>query len=1398
MKKFILLVTLGLVFASCFDGSDDKGGGKDTNNKKEGAVDPWGNVGAATLPEESDAVTDTVRVLSFGDGMVISYDGSQPDDGESVCRRERVENNWYEICMPLEDDPFYIAQEASLVWHPLFFDRFATDLTCYTWEDGEGSKTDTDCEVVLTEFGSGEGVTCQAGLFNGDKALRCSDDWGVVVNGDIDDVKTVCRVHLESGSGRCLGAPREGIVDGDLILEMQRSSWAGYSSGQDNDRQFGAGETVSPSIPQDIPAGAVLEYVSRDEIVCRVDNDNSDGGIGTVSIGADLNLPVNCKIVLTIAADGFADRVLFAELPVLKANDTGWADYVLNNGVLYGGETVAAGVIASGDINPTTEFRSLDENICTVDERGTITAVAPGFCIVRLTSTAEDYLDAIVEKTVIVSDSLEFSDIVWNFPSAAVVGTDSSAIAAPVVTDANGGTVTDANLSVTIGQVSGDCSYNQGTRVLSFVDTTECVVSISASGIRGYREYVKEFRVTPSAGDMQLTWTGYAGGDTLFFGGAAPDLVAPTVVPADLAVDYTWSAIGGGCEVDPDTGALTVIGADIAGTRSCSVTLMATRQGYDSENIGLALNINKGSQTLLPPVSPYGAAASLKTEESLEILNPPVGGHGGLEYNIKSGACTVDQNRGLITATTDVTPCVVQAKWLGNDNYDPSPYADFPTVSIVSTSNTAPVWIDSPYVSDPAVGGNPVALVSNAISNIAAGTGAPEYRSKTPDACTVAGDGGVSGVSAGVDVCTVQARFRGDSTTGASEWIDSPSIDVDQGVHPGAGTDPYGASAQVKVGETLALASPLAADRGTPTFSVKSDSTSYCSVEESAGVITGLSVGNCTIQVSFRGSQNYQDYGIADMQVITIVPGEQVVNIPAEPYGANPTVKVGATLGLAENPSSLAGSNSGGDFSYRVNPSTSAMCTINNGDGEITGTSSGDCIIQLQVQATNDGNYRAGEWTDIATIAVTEGTLNGITWAANSGRAQVGTPLVLNAVNVGNTGAMVEYMVSSQGGTSCAFKEANLNDASAVRTLIFSSAGICVVTAQGSKENYATWEERHSVNVEPGELSVLPSVWGNLSGLSLVVNGASQMPDRVPLGESAIESVSTDYSGANQQGQCLQQDQTYGSCPVIRAPLTLADVSISYALARGERDCRLVNYRTGEVEALPVTIQDASQAGRIFTKKSAEAVFRFDAKTVGAGGNSILVTIEEGTTSGKKYTVSNGTITETRDNILIGGLGDAFANSQLVDVSILSGTSGEPDNAVGARLFGGATVAKAGRAFFTIGVEPVVEFVAKEMGDTGSAISVTIENGSNGNKKYTITDGSTTEIYDSVALADLEVDVQDSALIEVWILADLEAHGDIEPDNTAAINLLGGSERSDTTCGIVGHCGKRGIPAGEK
>ena len=1331
MKNSMSLVTLVLLlmFAAC--GGGDDGGGGTTSTPKE-IFDPWKGVGAATLPEGDGVVTESVRVLLFGDGMSVSYDGSDAMGSEEICRRKQDETTWYEVCMPLEDDPTFIAPASdAFVWHPLLFDRFSTALICRSWAEGE-AKTTVECDDILSHFGE-EDFRCEAGVVNGDRALKCSDEWAVVVNGDTDDTKTICRVHTSNGQGRCLAAPKKRIVNGEeesvpnkeLILEMQRSSWSGYRSGQDNNRQFAQGESVQIAVPQDLPAGAVLSYYSRDEEICTVDNDGTDGGMGDVAIGEGLNLPTTCKIILKIEATGFADRVLFAELPILKANDTSWADYVLNNDVLYPGESLAAGAVSSTEpAVATVEYDTADESICTIDENGAITAVTSGECSVSLTARAVDYLDKVIDKSVMVTAPSQFSDIAWSFPGTAVVGIPTEAIDAPVVKDVDGNDVTDADLMVTIAHSSGDCAYDDSTNILSFSDITECVVSITASGVRGYAEYNKNFNVTPTEGDMGLAWNGYSGAAT--FGVQAPDIILPTTTPADLGAEYSYSASGGACEVDGSTGALTLLGATGGDNAlACEVILTATKAGYADVTLDPAsVTIAKGAQTLTAPTNPYGSAASVKDGEALVIVNPPVGGHGTLEYDIVSGDCTVD-SMGTITATASGTvACLVKAKWTGDDNYEESSFTNFGDtgIAIASGTQTAPVWTTGHYANAPTVG-----AAEDLASAPAAGTGDLEYRSTTPDFCSIdSSSGAVTGVAVGN--CIVSARFIGDSSTGASAWADHGGFAVAQGAHPDPAADAYGTSAEVAVGDTLEFET-VPMGYGDATYTSTTDT--ICTVDEESGAVSGLTVGTCTIQVAYAGDDNYLPYDAADLQTINVVAGSQVITI-SDPYGTSAEVPMGEDLSVAAVPTVSAGSGDGGTLTYRVQSGSENYCSVGETDGVISGIAMGDCTIEAMA-ASPGADYAASEWVEIATVSVGKGNLAGLSWTPGASMSAVGEELTLAAVNVGDTSATVRYEVTDAGETGCAFEAADQNDATAERTLTFTNRGRCVVTALADKSDYNTWEEEHSIDVDLGTLDIADGVWGIFQG-GLTVGGMSQ------------------------------------------APMQIANVpdgvSITYSLQRGERDCRLLNYRTGEVAALQVALDRHSDIARRTVFKAVQVpVVRFSAKTAGTVGNAITVTVEAGSSSDKKYTVVQGSGTpEVYDNVALGGLENAMSSSALVNVSVLD-LSEEPANAVATALTGGTDAVKSTLAFVQTGGSAVGTFTAKTAGAVGNAISVTIEDGTDaGTKKYIINDGvNPEESYDNIAIASLATALAGSSMVDVTVTDTSE-----EPANMSATTLTGG------------------------
>ena len=477
---------------------------------------------------------------------------------------------------------------------------------------------------------------------------------------------------------------------------------------------------------------------------------------------------------------------------------------------------------------------------------------------------------------------------------------------------------------------------------------------------------------------MQLTWTGYANSNVATFAATPPALVSPATDPTGIGADYTYTATGGGCEVDAESGTLTLLGADKTG-RSCEVTVTGSFAGYADSSITHTVTVNKGSQNMAAPHL-YGQSPSLTNGQSLDVINPPMGGYGNLLYTLASGNCSLDTGTGELTANATGTSCNVEVKWAGDENYNPSSVVAVTIVTVPYNNDATPTWIAVPYGStNPTVGGSAVSLVAGAVSNT--GSGVAEFRSHTPTYCSVNNaNGALMGVSAGT--CTVQARFRGDSTKGASAWVDSPDITVDKGTHPAPAADPYGASASVKFEEMLELATPPTG-YGTATYST-TDST--CSVDAGTGVISGLAPGDCTIQVAFAGDANYNALAASDLQTVTVSPGTQVVSF-SDPYGPNPTVAVGEDLGVVTSPTTnvvVGSDDDGGERSYQVK-SGLGTCSVTDTSGIVTGLAPGDCIIEVRAEeVTRGGNpnpiYAASEWVEIATIAVSEGTLAGISW----------------------------------------------------------------------------------------------------------------------------------------------------------------------------------------------------------------------------------------------------------------------------------------------------------------------------------------------------------------------------------------------------------------------------------
>ena len=1142
MKKqtFLVVLILTLVLAACGDG----GGGGGVATKKE-IYDPWKGIGAV-LPENSEA---GYRLLEFSDGLGISYDERTGDavgndlgpGDEQVCRRENRDEEIFEVCMLLEDDPYFIALENNaIVWHPFMFERFATELSCYIYMEGE-VREEEDCLADVFPQMGGEDFLCEAGLIHGDKALKCSDGWAVLVNGGDDDTKSVCRVHIESGIGRCLDAPKQGVADADLVLSMQRTTWDGYRSGQDNSGQFGVGETAQALVPQDIPAGATLTYLSHDPDICGVDDDDSDGGKGAVTIDENASAPEVCKISLHVEAEGFADRLLFVEIPILKANDTQWPDYIRSNNYFYPGEVLDAEPVSSSDPSVTAnEYKSLDEEICTVDEStGTVTAVAAGECVIRLIAKAVDYLDVVIDRTIPVNEPMEvIEDITWSAFDGldGIVGAQIPALAPPVAKKSNDVDYAAVSFSY---EAAGDCSIDNN-RVIAFSDATECVITVTASPHeRSEAAFSKDFQYTPGVGVLQLAWTGYgSGANAAEYGASAPALDAPVAL---AGTEYSYAAQGGGCQVDAQTGALTIVGATEGTNLTCEVTVTAARSGYEDQSHANVVAIAKKPQADLTVEDPYGTTVgriTLKQGGSIDIVSPPSGGIGEVRYGYSGSYCTVDPATGSVTTQSHSNSCQITAYWTGDDNNAPS--ADtvvIETIYLVQSAWDGPTWSVRSDAPNPTVGGAPaIPVIAEHID-----LERLDYRSKTPDYCSVSSTGYVTGLAAGDGVCILEARTAGGTRNEASDWENSPPITIDKGTQTIGGSDFYGENPTLPKDETLELVDPPQGF-GAVTYSVKSGSESYCEVDGASGIVTGIAPGDCIVQVAFAGDDNYNALDATDLQTIAVTEWNQTI-VAENPYGEDTTMAVGGMLDILNAPTAVIQDNdgneiAGGAITYLVAEASSGICTVDNGagnEGTITADAPGECTIIVRaasVDAVENGNPAYNQTTqEIATITVETGRFS-FSWNPYPSDAdfRAGGEGKIARVNVGSTGANVTYSVVNAGDTGCRFKG---NSGEEAVTLVFDAYGVCTLRATATKEHYEDWSVERSIRVRPGKITVTVGQFGHSD--VLVVSGDNQTPAA--------------YSD-----------------------LSPADAEIAWRLVRGEKDCQLIDEATGEVAARAVAI----------------------------------------------------------------------------------------------------------------------------------------------------------------------------------------------------------------------------------
>ena len=144
----------------------------------------------------------------------------------------------------------------------------------------------------------------------------------------------------------------------------------------------------------------------------------------------------------------------------------------------------------------------------------------------------------------------------------------------------------------------------------------------------------------------------------------------------------------------------------------------------------------------------------------------------------------------------------------------------------------------------------------------------------------------------------------------------------------------------------------------------------------------------------------------------------------------------------------------------------------------------------------------------------------------------------------------------------------------------------------------------------------------------------------------------------------------------LQEPASIGEFYEMYGKSAYLGNKQLASKKFGRLRIVRVIASDAAKATKAFASSSTDRI-TFTAKWKGVYGNNITVKIENGTTSGKKYTVHDGNTDavfpdEIYDNVAVASVVPAtFVSSKLVDVTVNS-SAAEPSNASATALASGS------------------------------------------------------------------------------------------------------------------------------
>ena len=990
---------------------------------------PWQGVEFLELPREGEPIEDVnTRTLQFSDNFSIEAKFDE-DTGHmtTVCRIQSKEQMTYRFCFEYSDD--------DNAWMP-----FCKQSNNQEWT----TQQDINCSVFTQAFqyqSSDAQNFCTAQEDNDEThiSVKCQDNRGLLVFHRSDEghaSKRVCRTHQgEQISGRCLDITEE-IIEGEIIAatvtaaKLQATTWAGYEAWEEEDPTGGTeAKTKKSYVPGEIPIDSAATMSIQ-----TVENtpDNADvsfeitQGEGSVCSWVDQDTgelrgdnPGECKVALMVKAQGFVDRKISHTLSVRNIYTLIWPGYP--NPWLKTTETLSPMPITGAGGSSEKVFSVANSPDCEIN-------TTDGMITAEETLTENEQLPSGQSSCVVQLTVTDTGLMTTIFTTSIGLYNQEAQNANPLTTQEPYGENPELVLHSSVLFKTGDI---QGKGAINYqsVNTNTCTVdpndgTVAATGIGtceiqaqalglpgetppGPWENILTVVVGKARSPASFSWPAdpYGSSPELVFGGYPLAFVnTPTPHARSVGAIEYQSRDTAICTVGPSSGTITpktqgqcIIEARYSGNTSTHPSAWAAYSPIAVGNTIMLTDFSYSASSVIFDATPPTLVAPTR--------NPP---NANVAYALAgdSAGCTVAPDGGL--TLTDVGNCKVVAT-ATLSGYDSSSAET--TITITPATQAAVSGYTYSSLNPPFTGSAPTLdppdtplQATFTYSTTAAAT-----------ICTVENDGTVALKGVGSCPVTVEA-----TRTGYNSVSQTVTIQVGKGEQTLSWpSNPYGNSPALSYGGTLAIVNVPTAGQGSILYEAAPDTTN-CSVNN-IGTITGNRVGVCIIRARYSGNATYEASDWAVGLNINITPASQTFSWPSNPYGANPSLVVGADIVLSNSPSSGSGT-----IQYRA---TNDRCTV-NGAGVVRGMHVGDCTVEGRYGGVT-GTHSPSAWVAISTaITVSKGMQSAPTWPNNNPYGATpnihahGTPL--NLVITANAGhGPLEYRRTSSSASYCNVNSAN-------------------------------------------------------------------------------------------------------------------------------------------------------------------------------------------------------------------------------------------------------------------------------------------------------------------------------------------------------------------------------------